>query len=219
MQSLCVANFVTLTWFQLKLKQMFASMKMRPPYFFIYDHLHWAFWGNIQILLGLATSLTAQVLNFQKARQAKRAFWVLFKKFRVPRFHMNSARLAIFFKTLYSDQQPKCVLLKKIRRGAEQNVNTDTAPKYVHQPFIISWGSSSSIFQINFNQQQSTLISCMMLMLSTNICNWEIEASYVAHLSFMSILQSIPESKFQINSNWIYFCWCEQGQHIVVNFP
>ena len=40
MQSLCVANFVTLTWFQLKLKQMFASMKMRPPYFFIYDHLH-----------------------------------------------------------------------------------------------------------------------------------------------------------------------------------
>ena len=78
---------------------------------------------------------------------------------------------------------------------------------------------NSSIFQINFNQQQSTLISCMMLMLSTNICNWEIEASYVAHLSFMSILQSIPESKFQINSNWIYFCWCEQGQHIVVNFP
>ena len=78
---------------------------------------------------------------------------------------------------------------------------------------------NSSIFQINFNQQQSTLISCMMLMLSKNICNWEIEASYVAHLSFMSILQSIPESKFQINSNWIHFCWCEQGQHIVVNFP
>ena len=112
-----------------------------------------------------------------------------------------------------------CFCWKKIRRGAEQNVNTDTAPKYVHQPYIISWGSNSSIFQINFNQQQSTLISCMMLMLSTNICNWEIEASYVAHLSFMSILQSIPESKFQINSNWIHFCWCEQGLHIVVNFP
>ena len=129
---------------------------------------------------------------------------------------MNSARLAIFFKTLYIVVSNQNVLLL---RGAEQNVNTATAPKYVHQPYIISWGSNSSIFQINFNQQQSTLISCMMLMLSTNICNWEIEASYVAHLSFMSILQSIPESKFQINSNWIHFCWCEQGQHIVVNFP
>lgn len=152
MQSLCVANFVTLTWFQLKLKQMFASMKMRPPYFFIYDHLQWAFWGNIQILLGLAAGLTAQVLNFQKARQAKRAFWVLFNEFWLPRFHMNNARMAI------SSKQCKVisngnVLLMKQSHDVHNEMLTPTPPPSTSISHILSLEVQIAPFS------KSTLIS------------------------------------------------------------